>query len=145
MQTELRWAVVIKHVVSNKFILLKGQLQTHIQALERNTGECIHAAVKETLSRPDIVEDLFKTKVRIACADEFGANDVAERAEMFDKDGSWCHVRSTCQIHKNAGVAKGVNKIMQDDTSGLLNAMLSLDIVGNQRLFRDILFSVIES
>ena len=77
---------------------LSGELSTWIQAVDRNTAECIHQCLKEVVPRPSAIYE-FNRKVRLVACDDFSGHDRSERYLSFCNP-SWATSKIPCQAHK---------------------------------------------
>jgi hypothetical protein len=101
---------------------------TWLQALERNTAECIRAAVLMFATLPSAV-DLFLFKVRVTTTDRYGANFRAENAIWKESNG-WLKLHLPCHVHIIAGGQKSSFDVIYSTISGVVNLGLAMRPAG---------------
>jgi hypothetical protein len=135
LQSEFEWVMVVRSTATGKHLVMSAETSTFIQAIDRNTAECLAAATSQIAYRPALVNDIFPSRVRLVTCDDFRANDRCERWHSHTNPG-WVTSKLPCQVHKCQGVAAQTNSLLNGDIAGLVNLMLSVSQVGQLQSFR---------
>ena len=142
VEWELGW--LVKDNFGNRR-LFTTVVPTPLNALERNTAECISDVLRSMMKRiPDLQSfaSYFPLEVRLSIVDRFGAN---MRAEKFIKSLTGCTgFQVTCDVHKIASSTKRATKVFDNTFSGLVNLALSLQSAGSLDSLRRIAQEIID-
>ena len=129
--------------VDSKLLALTTSAITLLSPIDRNTAECIHAAVLQQVLDGGASKD-FDRRVRIAVTDGHGANHRNERAINTIRE-SWDCLHLPCEVHILAGVHKKVWASVDEHVSGMLAVSLSLSAGGQMSLFRKAFRQILEA
>ncbi len=140
LNTEVEIAMVIE--VQGECAILHGDFLTLLQAVDRNTGEALFAALRQQdFGSPH--REHFERRCRMAITDAAGYSFRAERGILNSNGESWSHLHFRCQVHVTAAVHTSVYGLLPDVISGMIGVSLSLSDFGQMTLFRTALKRVL--
>ena len=122
---------------TQQLIIVSGTLPSPLSIVSRNTARCLLSAVRRQVCEPLPPDSAFKTKLRHVAADNFSANNLAEKVWADGNGGAWQHISRRCQLHKAASIASFVHELPQiaSEVRGCLHSMLYLAHVGHSAAF----------
>lgn len=132
LQIRQEFAMVLR--VRGRYIGIVGVTPDSICCLERNTPECIKAAVAQS-SATTRFSSSFQQKVRLTCLDRHPSNDAAERALVASRAG-WGALRTHCEVHMTGTIFSKTFSFMEEDVAGLIHANLSVGLGAMMSKFR---------
>ena len=107
-----------RHVTMTEF-------PTWLQAIGRNTAECIKGATNQVFAMPRLLQDRFPRKIRIVTTDGYGANFKCESSRIAD-DPSWTLLHISCETHAAHGCCGKMLDMVSGHCSALISGALSL-------------------
>jgi hypothetical protein len=141
MQTQLQVGAVVRHIATNQFLLITGNVPCNLQVVDRTTAETTKYCILDHQSRISNLEEVatsFKMKAQLSCADRFSGNTKAESS--IKKDGPlWAHSSLPCDCHKVFGTNKNTFDLTKAHVSGLLSFALCMGDGGSVWRLRKIL------
>lgn len=141
LQTEFQIYCLLKDVSASEHLLIKTNVPTTLQAVDRTTAECTKACVDATMSRVcefRRISQLFPFRVNHATTDKFSANLKTEKA-FKSEDPNWIKHHVFCSVHRVATSITAANSLFRGDTAGVLSIALATREVGAAKRLRSIL------
>ena len=123
-------------------LLLRGSSLTALQVLESATGSHLKQALLENNGVSDFSKHFF-TKTRITTTDMAGANVVAEKCVLADRDEEWGHFHNFCNVHV---VSRSISRSLEffsKDVTGMIHCSLALSVGSALERFRKSLATVL--
>lgn len=148
-QTECQWFALLAvpgpsgdPAQPKKYTLVSSDTVTTPQQLQRNTTECVAAALAASSTcRPQTVSK-FKLKMRLVCSDRGAYNMSAERLIQRHR-GDWLHLFLPCEVHMSTSCQSKGLRLMDNMVGRLIRTALSMRLGGWMRLFRKCLLQEI--
>ena len=129
---------------TKKMRLTTIEIPVAMTCMEKNTAECQVAVMEQTMRKiPEYkgFKEVFRTQVRMAVVDRFGANGRGEEYLKSNDEHSISTVFG-CEIHKAASSMKRSLAIDEDTVSGVLQIGLSNEGAGTLQKLRSLLGDV---
>lgn len=144
LQSRQAWAALVE-TPSDGLLAIHGTTGNWMQLLERNTGECVHAAMGDA-SAVSSHSAAFDSKWRLTVTDSAGSNDRAEQELVRRRRDDWELLHLHCEVHKVATCFKQVFGLTPLATKGALHLALALRSGGGAyKLFRQHVRATIHS
>lgn len=120
--------------IDGKDVFLHADFPACLQALHKNTAECIKAAALNLVDSSSF-RDRFRRRIRLSVTDAAAPNLKAERSILAERP-SWHGLHLLCHVHVWARIHGRVFKFCDETTSGMIAVTLSLSDAGHMSLFR---------
>ena len=132
LQTEFGISVLLRNKGTREPLLISGRIPVPLQVLDRQTGPNLAAALENTFQLPELenTANQFNHKLFLFCADEFGANDVAQRRMQCVRQG-WARISTLCDVHKASTCQGRVFDLAGPSISAVINFALSMTPAGS--------------
>ena len=140
-------AIMMLIRLKGKLMLLTGTFVSILQCVDRNTAECLLAAVKR-LENGNGLHKQFKRALRIACTDGASYNikvEVNLMKQRREQGEHWLHLHMLCLVHVLARIHTRTFYFLNADISGMIATSLSLNAGGQASHFRNALRRVLKS
>ena len=133
---------------SGDYQVLRGNIPSYLQALDKSTAENLKAAqtdLEDTVPELKAVSSLFDCKVQHTVTDRFAANSKCEVA-MAAEDPSWVLSHMFCRSHKIAQIQTKATSLPETEAhiSGVISVALALQNAGSTQALKDILNQIFE-
>jgi hypothetical protein len=143
LQNSSQYAMLVK-LDETRYRIIMGDTICPLMNLERNTSACLLAAHMR-LSAVSTHASSFRLKGRPVSIDSFSANDSSERALVKLRGDGWTNSSIHCQVHVVAGIVTKAFGPLDSQVTGLLRAVLSLQLGPAMNYFRKCLAAEIRS
>ena len=133
---------------SGDYQVLRGNIPSYLQALDKSTAENLKAAqmdLEDTVPELKAVSSLFDCKVQHTITDRFAANSKCEVA-LASENPSWILAHQYCRSHKIAQIQTKATSLPETEThiSGVISVALALQNAGSTQALKDILNQIFE-
>ena len=133
---------------SGDYQVLRGNIPSYLQALDKSTAENLKAAqmdLEDTVPELKAVSSLFNCKVQHTITDRFAANSKCELA-LAAEDPTWILAHQYCRSHKIAQIQTKATSLPETEThiSGVISVALALQNAGSTQALKDILNQIFE-
>ena len=151
MQSRFSLGFLVKERRTGRFHLLHGDLPVRLMSVDRTTAENTLAVLHEHMSLvPEFLRTFlhFSLRLQLCCSDRYSANFKAEAAfksDYWNKNPQlkFTRLHTPCDLHKAATCAGTANKLVEDDTAGVLAVGLACAITGSARKIRKIIKTIL--
>lgn len=121
--------------INGRLVMFTSPHLTTLGVVDRNTAECLLAAVK-LVGHGSEHREVFQRKTRLTVTDGAKYNLKCERELMRGRDSGWGQLHFVCMAHALAGAHKRVFSFLDADVSGMIACSLSLNQGGQISQFR---------
>ena len=143
LRVEFMLSLFVKH--GDRYQDVQVELPCPLQVCDRDTGE-VYACATDLCDRFHLndIASKFKRRDRHVMSDSDAAVLRGERG-LLSRNPRRTLLQGFCRLHRISAIAsKGVDKVLSQDVTGIINVALALQSSGAMRLFRKCLRGVIK-